>query len=162
MLKLSFAVTLGLFALSQGACGGKSANAVTFDGAYSSGYITGDVNGTTVRAELMPSAGISGVADGLIWLNAGTTSVGLGWTLYVDNSVGTTTDGANWIALFQTGNTLRSDSEGGTSTVTVTTAAPALGDIVEGTFTATVAATGTNPETGVVTNGAFHVQRNHD
>jgi hypothetical protein len=162
MLKPSFALTLGLFALSQGGCGGMSANAVTFDGAYSSGYITGDVDGTTVRAELMPAAGISGVADGLIWLNAGTTSVGLGWTLYIENSVGTTTDGSNWVALFQTGSTLRSDNPGGTSTVAVTTAAPALGDILEGTFSATVTTMATTSETAVVTNGAFHVQRNHD
>src|SRR4029079_7747460 len=105
MLKPSFALTLGLFALSLGGCGGKSANAVTFDGAYSSGYITGDGDGTTVRAELMPGAGISGVADGLIWLNAGTTSVGLGWTLYVENRVGTTTHGAHRITPIQAATT---------------------------------------------------------
>jgi len=116
----------------------------------------------TVRAEMMASAGIKGVADGLIYLNASTTSVGLGWTLYVENSTGTTMDSPNYIALFEPDRTLRSDSDGATASVTVTAAARSLGDNIAGTFTATLATKSTPPETVVVTNGAFEVRRNRE
>jgi hypothetical protein len=161
MLKPSFVLAVGMLAVSLGGCGGASATAVTLDGGHF-GFITGDVDGVTVRAEMMASAGIKGVADGLIYLNASTTSVGLGWTLYVENSTGTTMDSPNYIALFEPDRTLRSDSDGATASVTVTAAAPSLGDNIAGTFTATLATKSTPPETVVVTNGAFEVRRNRE
>ena len=45
--------------------------------------------------------------------------------------------------------------------MTVTAAAPALGDVIEGTFTATLKTLPPEtPRTAVVTNGAFHATRN--
>lgn len=161
MLKPSFVLAVGMLAVSLGGCGGASATAVTLDGGHF-GFITGDVDGVTFRAEMMPSAGIKGVAEGLIYLNASTTSVGLGWTMYVENSTGTTMDDPNWIALFEPDRTLRSDSPGATASVTITADAPALGDTVKGTFTATLATMSATPETVVVTNGAFEVRRNRE
>ncbi len=56
-----------------------------------------------------------------------------------------------------------SDGPAASCSVTVTAAAPALGDVLEGTFTATLSQFGADPSTArtaVVTNGAFHVTRN--
>ena len=68
-----------------------------------------------------------GAAPGEIWSNAGTTSTTLGWTLYVPNSVGTSTcprlDGA------VRGRPDAALRRGGSCSVTVTAAAPALGDV---------------------------------
>jgi hypothetical protein len=88
----------GLFAGSQGGCGGGAATAhdastggdgPAFDGAHPGDFIAADVDGITVRAELMPAAGTKGVDAGQIWATAGTTSNVLGWNLYVTNAVGT-------------------------------------------------------------------------
>ena len=172
---------LGLCAASQGACGGgaaKGGDAATGDGlividgrilpdtgpaidaAHPGDFIAADVDGVTVRAELTPTCGTKGAAPGEIWFNAGTTSTTLGWTLYVPNSVGTSTCIPDWLALFEAGRMLRSDR--GTCTVTVTAAAPALGDVLEGTFTATLTTLTLPVQTAVVTNGAFHVTRNFE
>jgi len=165
-------VALGLLALSSGGCGGgKSASAmdaaggagggdgsIPVDAAHPGDFIVADVDGVTVRGEFEPMAGTNGLADGEIWLNAGTTSNLNGWLLYIQNSVGTSACLPNWIALFE-GATKRTDNPGGSCSVTVTAAAPALGDVIEGTFTATLATTATPPTTVTVTNGAFHVTR---
>lgn len=172
---------LGLCAASQGACGGGAAKAgdasagdglVTIDGriqpdtgpaidaAHPGDFIAADVDGVTVRAELTPTGGTKGAAPGEIWVNAGTTSATLGWTLYVPNSVGTSTCIPDWVALFEAGRMLRSDR--GSCSVTVTVAAPALGDVLEGTFTATLTTLTSPVQTAVVTSGAFHVTRNFE
>jgi len=172
---------LGLCAASQGACGGgaaKGGDAATGDGliaidgrilpdtgpaidaAHPGDFIAADVDVVTVRAELTPTCGTKGAAPGEIWLNAGTTSTTLGWTLYVPNSVGTSTCIPDWVALFEAGRMLRSDR--GTCSVTVSAAAPALGDVLEGTFTATLTTLTSPVQTAVVTNGAFHVTRNFE
>ena len=170
-----------LFALTQGACGGGAVNGdgatrvdgstgidgrITGDGppaldsAHPGDFVSGDVDGVTVRGELEPSAGTSGLESGEIWINGPTTSKVLGWTLYIQNSVGTSTCRPDWVALFDAGRTLRSDG-GGSCSVTVTAAASALGDVIEGTFSATLKTMTSTPQiTAVVTNGAFHVTRN--
>jgi len=55
MLKPSFVLAVGMLAVSLGGCGGASATAVTLDGGHF-GFITGDVDGVTVRAEMMASS----------------------------------------------------------------------------------------------------------
>jgi hypothetical protein len=171
---------MGALAASEGACGGGSARAgdastgdgavvvdtrilpetgPALDAAHPGDFIVADVDGVTVRAELMPSCGTKGLSAGEVWANAGTTSALLGWSLYVRNSVGTGTCIPDWVALYEQGRMLRSDR--GSCSVTVTAAAPALGDVLEGTFTATLT-TFDSPDQHAVTNGAFHVTRNFE
>jgi hypothetical protein len=174
---------VGLFAVLPGACGDGSAKAdaaaggdaqigtdgrvivdgpSTIDASQAGSFITGDVDGVTVRVETELMAGTAGLAAGQIWVNGGPLS-GAAWNVWFINSVGTSACPPGWIALFDPpggGGTLRSDA-GGTCAVTVTRAAAALGDVVEGTFTATLKTEPpSDPRTAAVTNGAFHVTRN--
>jgi len=158
---------LGLVATSllvavEGGCGGAAAS--NPDGAASGGFISADVDGVNVRAAFEPAAGTSGVEAGEIWVVAGKTSMIDGWSVYISNSVGTTTCPPSWLALFEPENpVVCSDGPGATCSVTVTAAAPAMGDVIEGTFTATLSPFGADPATAhttVVTNGVFHVTRN--
>jgi hypothetical protein len=180
-------VAVGLCAVWLGACGGGSVNTdasmdaptgsdasigpdgrltvdgpPVFDGSQAGSFITGDVDGVTVRVETEFMAGTSGLAAGQIWLNGGPAS-GAAWNVWVTNSVGTSACPPDWIAVYDPpggGGTLRSDA-GGACTVTVTKAAPAVGDVIEGTFTATLKTMPPSaPRTAAVTNGAFHVTRN--
>ena len=114
----------------------------------------------TVRVEAELKSGTVGLAAGQIWVNAGPLGASA-WNLYISNSVGVSACRPDWIALFDApgGGDLRSDA-GGSCSVTVTAAAPALGDVIEGTFSATLKTMTSNPRTAVVTNGAFHVTRN--
>jgi hypothetical protein len=177
MLKLSLGLFMvGLLAFSAGGCGGGTLSgndaatgldaqimadgAVPLDAAHPGDFVSADVDGVTMRGEFGPAAGTMGLADGQIWINAGFTSKTTGWLLYIQNSVGTTTCSPSWIALFgSSGGTLRSDSPGGSCSVTVTAPAPALGDVVEGTFTATLGRAVTPASTAAVTNGVFRVTR---
>jgi hypothetical protein len=187
MLKLGFVLLVaGLFAVTTAACGGGSASAG--DASTSGGdgpigpdgrmiveggpildvsgpgdFISGDVDGVTVRVEVDLMAGTSGLAAGQIWVNGGPPS-GSAWNVWFTNSVGTSTCPPGWIAVYDPpggGGTLRSDA-GGSCSVTVTRAAPEAGDVVEGTFTATLKSmsTASPMRTAAVTNGAFHVTRN--
>src|SRR4029079_18314976 len=73
------------------------------DVAHPGDFVTGDADGTTFRAERMPQAGLQGLADGMIWMTAGTTSTTRGWTVYIPNSVGThACVGQTWIMLLDT------------------------------------------------------------
>jgi hypothetical protein len=172
---------IGLFGLGQGGCSGGAATAgdastggdgparmdgrITVDGpaaidsATTGGFVTADIDGVTVRVEVDVRSGTSGVGPGQIWITAGTTSTDA-WNLYISNSVGTSTCPPDWVGQFEdTGDLLR--SEGGSCSVTVTAAAPALGDVIEGTFTATLKTMPPEtPRTAVVTNGAFRATRN--
>jgi hypothetical protein len=158
---------VGVLAVSLGACGGgslagdASAGASdaprAWDGANPGDFVSADVDGVTIRAELGPEAGTIGLADGQIWVGAGTTSSAKGWTIYMTNSVGTTGCPPSWIMLSVTG-FQRTDPLGSCS-VTVTRAAPALGDVLEGTFMATLGSA--SGQTVSVTNGVFHVTRTH-
>jgi len=160
---------LGLLALSllaavEGGCGGGAAS--NPDGANSGDFITADVGGVSIRAAFEPAAGTTGVEAGVIWVVAGRTSMLDGWNVYIPNSVGTSACPPSWLALFEPDSpVVCSDGPGATCSVIVTAAAPALGDVVEGTFTATLSPFGTDPSTArttVVTNGAFHVTRNFE
>jgi hypothetical protein len=181
MLNPSFAfLAMGLLALSAFACGSGSAAAdgstggdapvgpdgritvdgpPVFDGSQAGNFITGDVDGVTVRVETDLMAGTAGVAAGQIWLSAGVS--GAAWNVYITNGVGSSVCPPDWIAVYNPpggGGMLR--SEGGTCSVTVTRAAPEVGDVIEGTFTATLKTMPpSEPRTAVVTNGAFHVTR---
>jgi len=166
----------GLFAATQGGCGGGGATPdaslsvdgrivpdgdPTLDVAHPGDFIAADVDGTNLRAELTPSAGNEGLTSAdLIWANAGTTSTTFGWNFYVKNAVGTFDCPPSWMALFQPGRMFTSG--GGSCSITVTHAAPALGDLLEGTFSATLKTSTSTVETAVVTNGAFHVTRNFE
>jgi len=152
---------LGLLATSllaavEGGCGAAAKPAGDF--------ITADVDGVTVRAAFEPAAGTTGVAAGEIWVVAGKTSMIDGWNVYLPNSVGTVACPPSWLALFEPESpVVCSDGPGATCSVTVTAAAPAMGDVIEGAFTAMLSPFGADPSTAriaVVTNGAFHVTRN--
>jgi hypothetical protein len=181
MVKLNFVMfTLGLCAVSTGACGGGSAagdaaimggdgpvadgrividGGPAWDGARPGDFISGDVDGVPVRVETDTMAGTVGLGAGRIWVNAGSSTPA--WNVYVPNSVGTSACPPDWIALFAAGGNPRSDGPGASCSVTVTRAAPALGDVIEGTFSATLTTIPpSEPRTAVVTNGAFHVTRN--
>jgi hypothetical protein len=128
-------LTIALFAASQAACGadprratGRSSGsdgAVRYDGpandaANAADFVTGDADGTTFRAALMPQAGLQGLADGMIWMTAGTTSTTRGWTVYIPNSVGThACTMQTWIMLLETVGG-RTDAQGAGCSVTVT------------------------------------------
>jgi len=120
------------------------------------GFITGTVDGVIVRAESEPKAGVQGVADGQIWVVAGMAPTS--WNLYVLNQVGMHDCGMGWVGLFDNNGNPRSDLGGGSCSVNVTSAAPAIGDVIQGTFTATLKST-TPARTVAVTDGAFRVVR---
>jgi hypothetical protein len=182
MLRLSLGLLVGgLCGVGQGGCTDRSATAgdastgadgpvgidgrITVDGppaidsATTGGFVTAEVDGVMVRVEIDVKSGTSGVGPGRIWITAGTTSTNA-WNLYIANSVGTSTCPPDWVGQFEdTGDLLR--SEDGSCSVTVTAAAPAVGDVIEGTFTATLKTMAPEtPRTAVVTNGAFHATRN--
>jgi hypothetical protein len=182
MLRLSLGLLVGgLCGVGQGGCRDRPATAgdastggdgpagidgrITVDGppaidsATTGGFVTADVDGVTVRVENDVKSGTSGLGPGQIWITAGTTSTNA-WNLYIANSVGTSACPPDWVGQFEdTGYLLR--SEGGSCSVTVTAAAPAVGDVIEGTFTATLKTLPPEtPRTAVVTNGAFHATRN--
>jgi hypothetical protein len=171
-----------LLAAAQAGCGGGSATAdaatggdaqvgldgritvdgpPTIDASQAGSFVTGDVDGVTRRVEVDLRAGTAGLGPGEIWVTAGTSTADA-WNVYMPNSVGTSSCPADWVARFEPdGVVLRSDA-GGDCSVTVTQAAPAVGDVIEGTFTATLKTMGSasTPRTAVVTNGAFHLTRN--
>ena len=94
--------------------------------------------------------------DGQIWVVAGTAPTA--WNVYVQNQVGMHDCGSGWVALFDNNGNPRSDQGGGSCSVNVTSAAPNIGDVIEGTFTATLKSM-TPPRTVTVTDGAFRVVR---
>ena len=161
MTRLGF-LAMSLLAAVEGGCGGGAAS--NPNGADSGDFITADVDGVRVRAVFEPSAGTSGGNGTEIWVVAGKTSLLDGWSLSIPNRVGTSTCPPSWMALFEPNTpVVCSDGPAASCGVTVTAAAPALGDVLEGTFTATLSPFGADPSTAqmaVVTNGAFHVTRN--
>ena len=132
--------------------GGSTGSAGTGGGAP--GFITGTVDGVVVRAESEPKAGVQGVSDGQIWVVAGMAPTA--WNLYVMNQVGMHDCGMGWVGLFDNNGNPR--SEQGSCSVNVTSAAPSVGDVIQGTFTATLKST-TPARTVTVTDGAFRVVR---
>ena len=154
-------LAMSVFAAVEGSCGGGVAS--NPNGAVSEDFITADVDGVSVRAALEPGAWTTARDTEDLWLAAGKSSMLDGWNLYIPNTVGTTTCPPTWLALVKLYSpVVCSDGPGAGCSVTVTAAAPAVGDVVEGTFTATLSPLGADPSTArtnVVTNGAFHVTR---
>jgi hypothetical protein len=165
---------VGLVVLGLGACGGGSGGRVdgggggaggggggsggpgggSGAGGGATGYVTGTVDGIVHRGDEEPEAGVQGLADGQIWIVAGAPPNA--WTIYIENQVGTHECSAGGLVmLWDDVGTARSD-QGGGCTVNVTSAAPSIGNIVEGTFTATLKDVS---RTLTVTGGAFRVVR---
>jgi hypothetical protein len=141
----------------SGGAGGSSSGGSGAGGAVA-GYITGTVDGVVYRAEFDPKAGVQGVLGGRIWMTAGTNAmVTRGWNVYAQNQVGMHDCSQGWVGLFDGNGDPRSDM-GGSCNVDVTSAAPEIGDVIAGTFTATLTSM-TPPRTVTVTDGAFRVVR---
>ena len=151
-------LAMSVFAAVEGGCAASNP-----DGAVSGDFITADVDGASVRAAFKPGAWASASDPDDLWVVAGKTSILDGWNLYFPNSVGTTTCPPTWLALFELDSPIIcSEGPGAGCSITVTTAALAVGDVVEGTFTATLSPFGADASTArtaVVTNGVFHVTR---
>jgi hypothetical protein len=123
----------------------------------SGGFITGDVDGVTVRGETQAvSYWWSGLLEG--WLAAEGSTAEWTWTLIVQNVAGPAA--CSYALLAPAGDANKAFASyaqpDGRCDVTVTAAAPNVGDNLEGTFTATLVR-GTTAK--VVTNGAFRVPR---
>ena len=141
-----------------GTGGGSAGSGNTGTGGGVPGFITGTVDGVVVRADFDPKAGVQGVLGGRIWMVAGTNAATTReWNVYVQNHVGMHDCGQGWVGLFDGNGDPRSD-QGGSCSVDVTAAAPAIGDVIEGTFTATLKST-MPARTVTVTDGAFRVVR---
>ena len=161
--------TAGASGGASGSAGGVGASGGASGSAGASGaggsaiagyYITGDVDGVTVRAEMGAVAyWWSGIVTGTIAADASAAS--WAWSLIVVNGTNVASNcSAAEIFLYPPGHPEMgfAKSNGGSCSVQVTQAAPNVGDILEGTFTATLA----NPaqtQTKQVTNGRFRVPR---
>lgn len=123
----------------------------------SGGFITGDVDGVTVRGETQAVAYWSqGLLQG--WLIAEGSNAEWTWMLLIANQAGP--GACSYGLLAPEGDTIRAFATyvlpDGRCDVTVTAPAPNVGDKLEGTFTATVVWRTT---TKLVTNGAFSLPR---
>jgi hypothetical protein len=124
------------------------------------GFITAEVDGVTLRAELQAGAYFwSGIQAG--WLDAEARNDESIWAILLENRISSgATNG--YIILYPTGVATMSFASyvgDGASAVSVTMTAAGPGDILEGTFTATLNRMGGPAMTKVVTNGAFRVPR---
>jgi len=124
------------------------------------GFITGDVDGVTIRAEMQAIAyWWSGIQDGSIGAEA--QNADWQWILIVSNSTNGNACAGGYVVLQKPGMaTMAFGSYGaeGACAVTVTAAAPNVGDVLEGTFTATLDQV-SGSLLKQVTNGAFRVPR---
>jgi hypothetical protein len=126
------------------------------------GFITGDVDGVTIRAEV---GAVAFWYDGLQpgWIEAAAHTADWTWGLAFLNTTGAKVgcSGGNVLLITITGAGMTSAtyfSGGSCTTDEVTHPAPNVGDWLDGTFTATlVTMDGSTKHT--VTNGAFHVPR---
>jgi hypothetical protein len=173
VLKLSFAlIVIAPFAAVQAGCGGGLAKGdastggdAQVDQGPSGSFITADVDGQTIRAAMASACGTGGVMDGQIWATVAMATLGLSWTLHMDNRVGTTDCPSAFVELADNfGDAppgLISNVPDASCSVTVTAAAPAIGDVLEGTFIATVPTVPPAFPAAVhqVSNGAFRVTR---
>ena len=142
--------TAGASGGASGSAGGVGASGGASGSAGASGaggsavagyYITGDVDGVTVRAEMGAVAyWWSGIVTGTIAADASAAS--WAWSLIVVNGTNVASNcSAAEIFLSPPGHPEMgfAKSNGGSCSVQVTQAAPNVGDILEGTFTATLA-----------------------
>jgi hypothetical protein len=147
-----------------GGAGGASGSGGTGAGGTSAAYIVADIDGVTTRAEVeAASYWFQGIASFDIALSAkpGTAANTLRWFILAPNDRGTFTcmPGARYIELTPTAQGGATHTSPGTCSVTITAAAPNVGDVVQGTFTATLVGQGT---VRAVTNGSFRLPRRAD
>ncbi len=88
------------------------------------------------------------------------------WTLPVENTTATTTSpcGGSITLWKRSGSSIGYTSflGGGSCTIRLTRAAPAVGDVLEGTFSGLLTAFGDNSMTATITNGRFRIPRGAD
>jgi hypothetical protein len=122
-------------------------------------FIMADVDGVTIRADMQAGAYFwSGLVDG--WLDADARNGEWVWAISVRNTLGSSV--AADVTLSRVGSAATvfvSYTTGGLSEVTVTATAPHAGDVLEGTFSATLARLGGPAMTATVTNGSFRLAR---
>lgn len=125
------------------------------------GFITGDVDGVTLRADVGAAAfWYAGLQQG--WIEAAAHTSEWTWAFAFLNNTGARAgcSGGNVLLLTITGTGMNAATynAGGACMDEVTHPAPNVGDWLDGTFTATLVTTdGKTKKT--VTNGAFHVPR---
>jgi len=121
------------------------------------GFITGDVDGVTIRAELQAvSYWWSGLQQG--WLEADAQNAEWQWVLIVRNAPG---PACGYVVLQPVNvGTMAFATYGidGACNIDLTAAAPEVGDVLEGTFTATLDQV-SGPMLKQVTGGSFRVPR---
>jgi hypothetical protein len=125
------------------------------------GFIAGDVDGVTIRADMDAAAfWYAGLQQG--WIEAAAHSSDWTWAFVFQNSTGAKVGcgGGNVLLLTITGAGMNSATYNsqGVCADEVTHPAPNVGDWLDGTFTATLVTTDGHTKT-TVTNGAFHVPR---
>ena len=166
-------LALGAAVFAAAACSGSSlqpdaAGQLQLDGAAGDraippgGFVTADVDGVTVRAEMQAAAyWFNGIQEG--YLGIGAQSAEWQWVFVLQNTVGPgTCPGVGYIVLQPVGAPTMGRATyaaGGACATNVTAAAPAVGDMLEGTFTATLRGLGGGLQPATVTNGAFRVPR---
>ena len=151
---------------STGSGGGGSGGGGSGGGAGgASGYfITADVDGATMRGETNVRAyWFQGLQPGYLSLTASGT--GWSWTLVFVNMTGTPACGTASVQLSYDDASMGSYGTfhaGDTCAFTVSSAAPTVGDVLEGTFSAMMSGSPTNHPNRVATSGAFRVPRVED
>jgi len=123
-------------------------------------FITGDVDGVTVRGEMQARAyWFQGLVQGELALEAHAPE--WDWYLVITNSTAGNACASGYGQLIKAGSQtdgFASFKGGATCTVTVTHSAPNVGDVLEGTFSGSwLAIVGEGMKT--ITNGSFRVAR---
>jgi hypothetical protein len=145
---------------SAGLGNGDAGAGGTGGGTGAGAFITGDVDGVTVRGEMLARAyWFQGLVQGELALEAHTQE--WDWYLVITNSTAGNACSSGYGQLIKAGTQtdgFASFKGGATCTVTVTHSAPNVGDVLEGTFSGTwLAIVGEGMKT--ITNGSFRVPR---
>ena len=124
-------------------------------------FIAADVDGVTMRAEANANAAwFRGLNPGYLTLAA--SGNGWQWNLTLINMSGNPPCGTASVLLLYDDISMGSYgtyAAGDSCMFAVSSAAPAVGDVIEGTFSAMMSALPTNHPDRVATNGAFRVPR---
>ena len=161
-------VVVAVFGLAAASCyhttlqldaGQLQPDSATTDGAIpTGGFITAEVDGVTIRAETKAvSYWWSGLQQG--WIEADAENAEWQWVLILRNTTGSAACGYIVLQPVDTP-TMAFASYGadGACAVTLTAAAPDVGDVIEGTFTATLDQV-SGQMLKQVTGGSFRVPR---
>jgi hypothetical protein len=130
-------------------------------GGASGYFITAEVDGVTMRAETNVRAyWFQGLQPGYLGLTA--SGSGWSWELVMVNMTGTPACGTASVQLNYDDTSMGSYGTfhaGDACAFTVSSAAPAVGDVLEGTFSAMMSGMPTTNPDRVATNGSFRVPR---